>query len=315
VVKVLFFGTPQIAVPFLDWLYQHEHVVGVVCQPDQPVGRGHEVTSPPVKEFAIINRIPVFQPAGPWTPDTTKTLKELGADLGIAVAYGRLMPEAVFMAPRLGTLNVHFSLLPKYRGAGPMQWALINGETETGVTTFWLEKEMDSGPIFRRDALTVEPADDALTLKEKLVALGVSQLEKVITDIAAGHIVKEPQKGAPSFAPMLKKENGKIDWKKNPAVMVNLVRGVVEWPVAFTTYQSFDGSRKTLKILRAEADATVPGHKAPGRILAAAKKTGIMVECGAGALLLKIVQPEGKKPMDAWAFWQGARLSVGDVFA
>lgn len=278
------------------------------------MGRGYVFTPPPTKLFAEQHDIPIFQPVGPWTPDTIKSLKEAGADVGVAVAYGRIVPEAVFMAPRLGTLNIHFSLLPKYRGAGPMQWALINGEKETGVTTFWLEKEMDSGPIFRRDSMPIEPVDDALTLKEKLVALGVSQLEKVITDIVAGHIIKEPQKGAPTFAPMLKKEDGRIDWTKNPDQVVNRVRGMAEWPVAFATYKSSDGLKKTLKVLRAAADATVPGHKAPGRILAAAKNTGIMVECGAGALLLKIVQPEGKKPMEAWAFWQGARLKVGDFF-
>ncbi len=304
--KVLFFGTPAIAVPFLDWLIQNHQVVGVVCKPDEPVGRGMTVTSPPTKALALSKNIPVFQPEGPWTPEIIKSLADIKAEVGIAVAYGRIMPERVINAAKLGTINIHFSLLPKYRGAGPMQWALINGEKETGTTAFWLVKEMDAGPIFRRDKLTVEPTDDALTLKEKLVKLGVSQLEAVLTDIAAGKITKEPQTGEPSHAPMLKKEDGRIDWNKPAEQIVNRVRGVAEWPIASTKL-----SGKTLKIHKAAPG--MPGKKAPGTIVDA-DKNGITVQAGDGTVVLKSVQPEGKKAMDAWAFWQGARLTPGEKF-
>jgi methionyl-tRNA formyltransferase len=305
VVKVLFFGTPQIAVPFLERLIEQHHVVGVVCKPDEPVGRGYTLTPPPTKVAALKHKLPVFQPHGPWTAETIKLLTDLGADVGIAVAYGRLMPESVYAAPRLGTLNVHFSLLPKYRGAGPMQWALINGEKETGVTMFWLETQMDTGPIFRQDKIAILPSDDALTLKEKLINLGVSQMSAVLTDIESGKIIREPQVGAPCLAPMLKKEDGRIVWNKSSNEIVNLVRGVAEWPVASTKIGG-----KTLKIHQAVL-SSVAGKKEPGTIVGA-DKNGISIQTGQGVVTLKSVQPEGKKGMDAWAFWQGARLNVGE---
>jgi methionyl-tRNA formyltransferase len=308
-VKVLFFGTPQVAVPFLDWLTSHASVTAVVCQPDQPVGRGYEITAPPTKVFAMGKKIPVLQPAGPWTDDIVAQFQKIGSDIGIAVAYGRILPEKIFLAPRLGSINIHFSLLPKYRGAAPIQWSLINGETKTGVTAFWLEKGLDSGPIFHQEEMAIDPDDNAASLRKKLTALGVEVLAGVMKDVEAGRLVKEPQKGEGGLAPSLKKEDGRINWNKPAIAIVNLIRGVCEWPGAQTAI----GDRR-LKVIRASADAIRCAEARPGEILEAKKEQGIFVQAGEGRVCLAEIQPEGKKPMPAWAFWQGARMKVGDRF-
>lgn len=308
--KVLFFGTPQIAVPFLEQLIQHEDVVGVVCRPDEPVGRGYELTAPPTKVAAAKNSIPVFQPKGPWTPEMIASFKKLNADIGIVVAYGRLLPESVFSTPRLGCVNLHFSLLPKYRGAAPMQWSLINGETETGVTAFWLEAGLDSGPIAVQDKISIAADDHIETLRAKLVASGLKVLDKLLNDVKNGEIKKVPQTGATTPAPQLKKEDGQIDWGKPAASIVNRIRGVREWPGAFT----FTGGEKKmrLKILSATAVKSASASAAPGTVTAMEKNKGFAIKASDGDVLLLEVQPEGKKAMSAAAYWQGAHLKIGD---
>lgn len=306
--RILFFGTPQIAVPYLDWLSQHEEVVGVVTKKDEPVGRGYQLTPPPVKVLAQKKNLPVFQFEGKWTDEKYDTLKKLGADVGVAVAYGRLMPRPVFMAPRLGSFNIHFSLLPKYRGAGPLQWSLINGDKETGVTAFWIEEGMDSGPICHHEAIPIDPADNATTLKEKLIPLGIDVMEKVLKNLKEGKIVKNPQEGKAVMAPMLKKEDGHINWEKSAEAISDLIRGVYEWPGAHTVY----GSEKQLKIFRAHADSSQTVQKTAGEIVDLKKNEGFWVQCGDGRLFVSEVQPEGKKKMAAWAFWVGSHLKIGD---
>jgi methionyl-tRNA formyltransferase len=310
-VKVLFFGTPEVAVPFLEWLMFHQTVVGVVCRPDQPVGRGYKLTSPPTKIFGQTKGVPIFQPVGHWSPDTVGKISDTKADVGVVVAYGRILPKAVFMAPRLGSINIHFSLLPKYRGAAPMQWSLIRGETKTGVTAFWLEEGLDSGPICRQKEIPIEPSDDTVTLRQKLIPVGIQVLEQVFKDLEAGRIIKNPQEGAPTLAPQLTKETGQIQWKSDAPSIVNLVRGVREWPGAATRFSSQGGSSKQLKIFKAEAHISREKPKTPGTILAADQDQGIVVQAGQGLVLVKQLQPEGKKEMSAWSFWQGARLEVG----
>lgn len=310
--KVLFFGTPVVAVPFLKWLHQEHTVVGLVCQPDRPVGRGYEVTSPPTKIFAEQNFIPTFQPEGPWTDKTISDLKQLGAEVGVAVAYGRIMPRAVFTAPTLGTVNVHFSLLPKYRGAAPMQWALINGEKESGVTIFWLEEGMDTGPVAQQKSLAVSQEEDAMTLKEKLIRDGVVSLQRFFKDLGENKVVKEPQQGTPSMAPLLKKEDGKIIWTGSAEKIHNQVRGVVEWPGAFTQFTVEKKERK-LKIFKTVVIPKTASSHEPGSIINA-DTTGVIVQTGQGQLLLREVQPDGKNKMPATDFWKGSRLKVGDKF-
>lgn len=308
-VKALFFGTPNVAVPYLNWLIDHTTVVGAVCRPDEKVGRGYKIMPPPIKVLAEQKHIPVFQPEGPWTEDIIQKFQALGADLGIIVAYGRILPRSIFSIPKHGCVNIHFSLLPKYRGAAPMQWALINGETTTGVTSFWLEEGLDSGPIADQSSIPVHPTDDIVSLREKLIALGLTSLETVIKDVSAGKMVREPQNGQETLAPQLKKETGQIRWDAPAASIVNLIRGVREWPGAATSYASKDGP-KLLKIFSAEV-ADPKAAKDPGKILEAAK-TGFVVGTSQGTVRVKRVQPEGKKEMPSWDFWQGAHLSIGD---
>ncbi|MFN0116794.1 MAG: methionyl-tRNA formyltransferase [Elusimicrobiota bacterium] len=307
--RVLFFGTPQIAVPFLDWLEKHTTVAGVICRPDQPVGRGYEVTEPPTKVFANSKNIPVFQPAGPWTDDFVETLKKTESDIGIVVAYGRILPEKIFLTPKLGCINIHFSLLPQYRGAAPMQWSLIKGEKKTGVSAFWLEQGLDSGPLCAQISTSLEN-EYLPELREKLTQIGVQVLEKLIDQLNKGQIVKTLQEGVVSLAPQLKKEDGRINWDKPAQDIVNLIRGVCEWPGASTTYL-WGGIPKQLKIFKAIAEDTHHSNMKPGLIVQA-DKNGIVVQTSQGRICLIQVQPEGKKPMDAWAFWQGARLKKGD---
>lgn len=307
--NVLYFGTPAVAVPFLEWLTAHARVVGVVCRPDEPVGRGYTLTPPPTKVFAEEHGIPVFQPTGPWTPETIDRFTALRADIGIIVAYGRILPRPVFMAPRLGSINIHFSLLPEYRGAAPIQWSLIRGETRTGVTAFWLEEGLDSGPIFHQSDVPVDPADNVKTLREKLVTVGVEVLARVLSDAEQGNLIRRPQEGTPTLAPQLKKEDGRLHWDRPARELVNLIRGVMEWPGAATTYRPEQGTPKVLKVFRATERPAARGTA--GDILEA-DASGILIKAGEGAVRLEEVQPEGKKAMAAWSFWQGARLKAGD---
>lgn len=307
--NVLFFGTPATAVPFLDWLSVHSNVVGAVCRPDEPVGRGYAVTAPPVKLFAQKKEIPVFQPAGPWTEAQFEEFKALKADIGIIVAYGRILPRPAFLAPRLGSLNIHFSLLPQYRGAAPIQWSLINGDSRTGVTGFWLEEGLDSGPIFHQSNVPIEPDDNVKTLREKLIKSGIDLLGRVMTDTAKGAIIRRPQEGECTLAPQLKKDDGKISWERPSKEIVNLVRGVMEWPGAATTYRPDGGAAKLLKVFRASA---VPAARGEMGEIVEAGSLGVVVKTRDAGVRLEEVQPEGKKPMPAWSFWQGARLKTGD---
>jgi methionyl-tRNA formyltransferase len=312
VVKVLFFGTPALTLPFLDWLYQNTQLVGVVCRPDEPAGRGYAITAPPSKIFAEEKNIPVFQPHGAWTADISEGFKKLEADIGIAVAYGRILPKDIFNAPKMGTINIHFSLLPKYRGAAPMQWALIKGETNTGVSSFWLEEGLDTGPLFHQNQILISSQDDIFSLREKLVSLGVKNMEAVIRDVEKNNLIRKPQTGESTLAPLLKKEMGPVVWKNSAENIVNLVRGICEWPGASTRYPSPDGTQKKIKIMKAQYNSGGPG-KNPGVILSASGD-GIVVQAGSDEVIVQDVQPEGKKKMKAWDFWQGARLKVGDKF-
>lgn len=313
-VRVLFFGTPEIAVPNLEWLIQNHNVVGAVCQPDKPVGRGYEVQAPPVKAHAIKNNIPVFQPQGPWSDEVLNSLRNLNADIGIVVAYGRIMPENVFSIPKLGSINIHYSLLPKYRGAAPMQWALINGETETGVSAFWLDKGMDSGPVFYQESCLIKPEDNIQTLREKLVPLGVKVLTHVMASVEKGEIIKTPQAGMVTVAPLLKKEMGKINWADSSEKISNIVRGLCEWPGAFTFFSSSPTEKKRLKILKLVKKEGKVSSTKPGQVLTVDRSEGLAVQTGDGVVLLQQVQPEGKKVMSAWDFWQGAHLKEGVYF-
>jgi methionyl-tRNA formyltransferase len=310
-VKIIFFGTPEIAVPFLKELRVKEDIAGVVAQPDKPAERGQKLRSPAVKTFAAENGIPVFQPQNP-DGALAGQLKELKPDVGVVVSYGRLIPEAVFTAPALGCFNVHFSLLPKYRGAAPMQRALMNGEAETGVTTFWIEKTLDSGPVLVQKKLRISADDDAVTLALKLTACGIEAMNETLDRIRKGECAGVPQQGEPSFAPPLKKEDGRINWALPAKAVHNLVRGTRVWPGAYTVIPGGKLEGKRLKILKTRAVEDQTGAAEPGRVTGTEKDRGFIVKCGEGSLAVEEVHLENKNPVPAWSFWQGRSLSIGD---
>jgi methionyl-tRNA formyltransferase len=298
----IFLGTPALAVPFLERLHQKTKVAAVITSPDQPAGRGYSVKAPEVKVSAQKLSLPILQPETLKVPAVVDQIRVLGADVGIAVAYGKLLPKNVLSIPKQGFLNVHFSLLPKYRGAAPIQWALINGEQETGVTIFWLDEGMDTGPIFLQKKIAIQPEDDADSLRNKLVELGVIMLTEALELMEKGQFKREPQTGAASKAPILKKEDGRIDWSKPAETIWNQLRGMTPWP------GTHSGMVKILK-----AKPIFETHKAaPGTFVRLVTGEGPIVECGSHSLALLQVQPEGKKPMSAWSWWQGARLKLGD---
>ncbi|MBI4395964.1 MAG: methionyl-tRNA formyltransferase [Elusimicrobia bacterium] len=307
--KTLFLGTPASAVPFLERLLQKSQVAGVVTSPDKPAGRGYETAMPAVKKAALDQRLPVLQPSSLRDPSFMESLKAWGpVDLGVVVAYGKLIPENIFSWPRLGMVNVHFSLLPKYRGAGPVQWALIRGEEETGITLFRIEKGLDSGPVFLKKALKIDPEDNAITLRGRLTRLGLEALDEALAHFEPGDWRPEPQEGEATQAPILKKEDGRIRWGEQTAEdVVNLIRGTYEWPGATAFLKG-----RQMKIRQAEVRRLREGR--PGEIIGMERDRGFLVKCKDASILVLRVQPEGKKEMEADSFWNGARLNVGDRF-
>jgi methionyl-tRNA formyltransferase len=300
--KTIFLGTPALAVPFLERLAKKTEVQAVITAPDQPAGRGYALKAPEVKVAAQKLSLPVLQPETLNGAEVVDQIQNFGAEVGIAVAYGKLLPKELLLVPKYGFLNVHFSLLPKYRGAAPIQWALVNGETDTGVTLFWLDEGMDTGPIFLQKKIAIEPEDDAESLRNKLVPLGVSSLEEALGLLEKGVVKKTPQIGLPSPAPSLKKDDGRINWAKPAVEIRNQLRGLTPWPGVHV------GGMKVLKV-----KVSLDKNKAePGTVIRLATDEGPVVKCGLNSLVLLQVQPEGKKAMPAWSWWQGARLKIGD---
>ena len=311
--KTIFLGTPDIAVPFLELARAKTDLLTVVTNPDHPAGRGYELKASPVKAAALRHSLSVLQPEKAGDPSFLETLKRMAPEVGIVVAYGKLLPKALLQVPRLGFLNVHFSLLPAYRGAAPIQWALINGERETGVTLFWLDEGMDTGPILLQKKIAIETADDAESLRGKLVPLGVELLQEALALIAEKGRVEHPQVGFGSKAPILKKEDGSIIWSQPAERIFNQIRGMTPWPGAFTFAEGPGAQKHRLKILQAvPSQGAVSGEI--GACVRLESGQGFEVKCGQDLLRVLQVQPEGKKPMSAWSYWQGARLQVGAKF-
>ncbi|MBI5883827.1 MAG: methionyl-tRNA formyltransferase [Elusimicrobia bacterium] len=314
--KVVFYGTPQVAVPFLDDLASSQEVVGVVTQPDKPAGRGLSLEAPPVKARALALGLPVFQPAR--SADIAAQVSPLAPDLAVAVAFGRLLDREALAVPKLGTLNVHFSLLPKYRGAAPVQWSLVAGETKTGVTVFWLDSGLDTGPIAASRSVEIGPDDDAGALFEKLVPLGRALLAETLAEIAGGKVRREPQAGEPSLAPLIEREHARISLDRSASSIHNLARGMSLGPRAFMDLD-LKGKLMRLTVCRTCVDAAAPEPGDPmrpsvGTIVAVERGRGFLIECAEGSRLwILSVQPEGKKQMPAVDFLNGARLRTGDV--
>ncbi|MBN1822806.1 MAG: methionyl-tRNA formyltransferase [Endomicrobiales bacterium] len=311
--KLVFFGTPEVSRKFLEELHKEHEICAVVCQPDKPAKRGFHLQEPPVKTFAKEKAITVFQPEK-FDPETAGELKKLGADVGVVISYGKLIPKDAFTAPSFGCFNIHFSLLPKYRGAAPVQWALINGENETGVTTFWLEETLDTGPLLVQEKTEILPQDDAVTLMDRLTLIGIRAMNATLDRIRKGQCAGAPQKGAATFARSLKKSDGKIDWSKPAAEIVNLVRGTKPWPGAYFHVGKGRNGNGTVKVIKAVVADEVPREGAgPGTVVSVKNPRGFTVKCGSGSLIVEEVHPENRKAMDARAFVQGSRLSVGDA--
>ncbi len=306
--KTIFFGTPETAVPFLSLLAKRTEIMAVVSQPDRPAGRGLKVSPTPVAAAAAELGLKLLQPARP--SDITAELKNLDADFAVVVAYGRILKADVLASTRLGLMNAHFSLLPRYRGAAPVQWSLARGETTTGVTLFWLDEGMDTGPIQAAREIGILPEEDAPALLARLTVLGVGLLDETLTALAAGKIVRRAQEGVPSLAPLIKREDARLDVSRPASELSRLARGFRSWPRAWLQLSA--GTILVLKSAGA-ADCDPPGKGRPGRVLAVERGRGVLVECGSCSRLWFLeVQPEGKKPLNAAEFANGLRLAVGD---
>ncbi|RMG59738.1 MAG: methionyl-tRNA formyltransferase [Deltaproteobacteria bacterium] len=302
-------GTPDFAVPSLKVLIESEEVVLVVTNPDKPKGRGKKVLPPPVKEVALQAGIPVFQPLRlKGNEEAVREIASYRPDLIVVVAYGKILPPEVLSIPKLFCVNVHASLLPKYRGAAPIQWSLINGETRTGVTIMKMDEGMDTGPILLMREEEIRDDDDAGTLSGRLSLLGAEALREALDLLRRGELVETPQNDSEAtYAPMISKEMGEIDWSQPAEKVRNLVRGLSPQPGAFTSFRG-----KRLKVRRAAVEEMPLDKGLPPGTVADVRKDGIVVACGDGSLLLQVLQPEGKKEMDAWAFAQGYRVSRGE---
>jgi methionyl-tRNA formyltransferase len=310
---VVFFGTPQFAVPTLRRLLDSSHpVAGVVTQPDRPRGRGQKVSHGPVKALALERGIPVYQPDRLKPPDVADTLRGWQADLGVVAAYGRIIPEHLLTIPRFGMINVHASLLPKYRGAAPVHRAVIHGDDQTGVTIMRVVKELDAGGMFAKVTKPIGPTETSDVVEAALADLGADLLLTVVDQIASGTAREEPQDDTQAtYAPRLTKEEGLIDWTQSASRIHNRVRGLYPWPHAYTF---FNGTR--LIVLQSAVATGSAGASAssPGAILRATSEA-VHVATGDGELAILEVQPEGRRAMRVHDFLLGHRLVPGEAFS
>lgn len=304
--RIVFMGTPQFACPTLQMLIDRgELVVAVVTQPDRPKGRGQQTQAPPVKELAVQHGIRVLQPLKVRAPEVIEEIRALAPDLIVVVAFGQILPKALLEIPLHGCINVHASLLPRYRGAAPINWAIINGESEAGVTTMQMDVGLDTGDMLLKRSTLINTDDDAQSLHDRLSIIGAEAMADTLDLLAAGKLVPEKQDDSLSnYAPMLKKEDGRIDWRRSPRAIVSRISGVTPWPGAYTI---LDG--KLLKLFRAR---TGSGSGIPGTILAA-DRSGLEVACAGGSVIIGELQLEGKRRLPVGDFLAGCRLLPGTV--
>jgi methionyl-tRNA formyltransferase len=305
--RLVFMGTPESAVPTLRRCVEEGHEVAAVwTQPDRPAGRGKHLRASPVKEFALSKGLAVHQPSKIKTEEALELFRSHGAEAAVVVAYGRILPAGFLGAPRRGCVNVHFSLLPKYRGAAPVNWAIVRGEAETGVTTMLIDEGLDTGAVLLQAATPVGGGETAPQLLERLSLAGAELLVETLARF--DEIEPRPQDdAAATHAPILKREDGLIDWGLGAADIERRVRGFQPWPGAYTFYK---GRRLVVwnaePLSAATADAAEPGE------VVSARGDELVVACGAGALRLREVQPEGKQRMGARDFLNGARAAAGE---
>ena len=309
--KIIFMGTPELSCASLEKLAGQPqfHLAAVVTQPDKPRGRALKPQPPPVKLLAQKLNLPVLQPARARDEHFISQLRALQPDLIVVVAYGHILPTAILDLPKHGCLNVHTSLLPKYRGAAPIQWAIANGESETGVTIMKMDAGMDTGPILSQKRTPILASDDSATLHERLAQLGAELLMETIPGYVGGKILLQPQSEGASLAPKIKKEDGHIDWKLPAQTILNRLRAFTPWPGAFTLLPD-QPKPHLLKIWKAEA---VEKSGGPGEVLSAGPN-GMVIACGKDALKVLELQREGGRRMNAAEFLAGHALRAGQKF-
>lgn len=302
-------GTPQAAVPTLRRCLEDGHeVVAVWTQPDRPSGRGNKISPSPVKEFALSHNIPVYQPQRIKNDEAKNLFASHDADVAVVVAYGRILPEEFLHAPARGCINVHFSLLPKYRGAAPANWAIINGEKETGVTTMFLEPTLDTGPILLQCATKIGETETAPELMHRLSEIGADLLSETLSRF--DELTPQTQDHSEAtFAPILKKEDGLIDWYRPAKEIEQRIRGLQPWPNAYTVFRA-----RGLTIWEAQALLTISPGIHPGEVVVALRDE-LVVQCGKQtALRVLEVQPEARKRLAARDFINGMHVKIGDRF-
>ena len=308
--KIIFFGSSYFAVPLLSALLSSGYKPScVVTQPDKHKGRGFKLSGTEVKETALKHKLAVYQPQNVNSADAIDFLKAKKPDLFIVVAYGQILSDSILSIPKIFSLNIHASLLPQYRGAAPVKWAIINGEAVTGVTAIKMIKKMDAGPIIFQEKVDVDPRDTGITLEGKLIKTGTNVLLAALRLIEDNrYCLSFQDETKATYAPSLQKESGKIDWDKPAEEIYNLIRGCLKRPGAFTYLD-----KKRIKIYTSEM-ASFPGAQkyAPGEIIAVSKN-GIGIASGKGTLLIKELQPEGRRIMSAAEFIAGHKIKVGDI--
>ena len=316
--RIVFCGTPQFAVPTLKHLLAQPdfEIAGVITQPDRPRGRGQELSFSPVKQVAKAAHLPVHQPEKIRAPEAQELLKELSPDGVVIIAYGQIIPAGLLSIPTYGWINLHASLLPKYRGAAPINWTIVNGETRTGVTTMRIDAGMDTGDMLLQREIEIGPTETAPELVLRLSELGAPLMAETLRRLAAGTIVQRAQNHAEaSYAPMLRKEDGRVNWNRSAQEIYNRMRGLAPWPGTYTTFR-----RQTCHVLGKPVSkgvgAGLPAHGtgvAPGTLFG--EKNELFVMCGDATVLRVVaVKVEGRKQVSASEFANGARLKAGERF-
>lgn len=307
--RIVFMGTPQAAVPSLQRCLDEGHeVVAVWTQPDKPAGRGHKLHHSEVKEFALSRGLNLAQPQRIKTEEAKELFASYNADVAVVVAYGRILPREYLTIPKRGAINVHFSLLPQYRGAAPVNWAIVNGEEKTGVTTMFLAEELDSGPILMQRKTSIGDKETAPELMSRLSKTGADLLGETLSQL--DQITPRPQRHhEATLAPMLTKEDGRIDWSHDANAIERLVRGFQPWPNAYTTVVG-----RRLVVWKADPIEGEPARGIAGQVLTA-RGDDLVISCGKDtALRMLEVQPEGKRIMTVRDFLNGTHLQIGDQF-
>ncbi len=306
--SVVFMGTPEFAVPCLAALHEQCEVMAVITQPDKPRGRGQKMMPSPVKAWAVEHNLPVYQPEKIKTEEFTAKLEEMKPDLMVVVAFGQILSQRILDIPEYGCINVHASLLPRYRGAAPMQWCVINGENKTGVTTMFMDAGLDTGDMLLKAEFPIGEDTTLEEVHDGLMGMGAQVLMDTLEQLSAGTLTRTPQPEESNYAPMLTKTTGQIDWSKTAQEVHNLVRGLNSWPGAYT---SLEGAKyKIWRTRRTAERATDPA----GTIVRADKKTGLFVAAGDEVLEILELQAPGKKKMRAADYLNGHGFADGAKF-